>query len=90
MNCYRQMDAGATVTFQIDGNMLVLYRTLNTNRGVMEVCVDALPCELVDNYSATRLLQQPVTFTGLGAGVHTVQVSNTSSAIIDLDAVEAQ
>ena len=76
----------ATVSFLIEGEGLILYRTLAFNRGPMEVCIDGI-CQTVDNYDVGVLYTQPVIFPGLGPGIHAVTIRNTSAAYIDLDAV---
>jgi hypothetical protein len=50
--------------------------------------VDAT-CQTVQNYSASILWAQPVTVaSGLANTTHSVTIRNTTSAIVDLDAVE--
>jgi hypothetical protein len=80
-------DPNATISFSIEGSGLTIYRTMYTNRGPMQVCIDGA-CQTVQNYNATTLWAQPVSFTGLVVGTHSVTISNTSTAYIDLDAVE--
>ena len=76
----------ATVSFSIEGEGLILYRTLAFNRGPMEVCIDG-GCVIVDNYDVGVLYAQPVIFPNLGPGIHAVTIRNASTAYIDLDAV---
>ncbi|NLF74479.1 MAG: S8 family serine peptidase, partial [Chloroflexi bacterium] len=77
----------AVVSFEITGEGLILYRTTNTNRGLMEVCIHST-CQTINNYSPTVQWQQPVAFRNLGSGTHLVQIRNKSNAYIDLDAVQ--
>lgn len=77
----------AAVDFTFEGSGVTIYRTLYSNRGSMEVCVDGT-CETVANYSASVQWNQPCTIDGLTSGTHNVTISNTSANYIDLDAVE--
>lgn len=80
---------GATATFQFDGKSFTLYRLLDVTRGMMEVCIDAEPCQQVDNYSATQRWQQAVTLSASTVGAHTVTIRHlTSGKYLDIDAIE--
>ena len=78
-------DAG--VSFQFTGDALILYRTLNLDRGTMEVCID-LACQTINNYSPTIVWNAPVSFYNLGNTTHKLTIRNLSSSYIDLDAVQ--
>jgi hypothetical protein len=79
-----------TASFGITGaNRLTIYRTMNSNRGPIEVCVDA-SCRTVQNFSASLAWAQPVVFDGLTTVTHTVTIRNTSTALIDLDGVRVE
>ncbi len=81
-------DPAATVEFSFTGTDVTIYRTLYSNRGDMEVCVDSA-CHTVSNYSASLVWAEPYDWPDtLSAGEHTVTISNSSTAYIDLDAVE--
>jgi hypothetical protein len=87
-------DNSAQIAFQIDGDGLVLYRTLHvSNPGDMEVCIDgeASPCAItIDNSSTTTEWTRPYFITGLGAGTHLIVINNTSpvGGLFELDAVQ--
>ncbi|MBN1286999.1 MAG: PKD domain-containing protein [Anaerolineae bacterium] len=79
-------DTSATASFKIDGAALILYRTIEVNRGPMEVCIDG-NCQIIQNYGSIQW-QAPVTFSGLGSGIHYVTIRMADVQYIDLDAVE--
>ncbi|MBN1121876.1 MAG: S8 family serine peptidase, partial [Anaerolineae bacterium] len=79
-------DPAAQVLFSMEGDTLTLIRTTGPTYGTQQVCIDAV-CDTVSNTSATWLRRQPVTFGGLGSGVHTVTITNYSGTN-DLDAVK--
>jgi hypothetical protein len=54
----------------------------------MEVCIDDDPCAVVSNHSAATLYRQPAAFSNLGAGIHNVVIRTTSTATVDIDAIE--
>ncbi len=78
---------GAMASFQFDGTGFTLYRLMSDTRGNMEVCIDGA-CQTVNNYSAALLWNQPVSFGGLAAGVHSAAIRNASSAYLDVDAIQ--
>ncbi len=78
---------GAMASFTFDGTGFTLYRLKANTRGNMEVCIDGA-CQTVNNYSATLLWNQPISFGGLAAGVHSAAIRNASSAYLDVDAVQ--
>ncbi len=80
-----QLDA--TASFSFDGTGFTLYRLMNDQRGLMEVCIDGA-CQTVNNYSATQLWNQPVTFGEYAPGIHSVTIRNAESKYMDVDAVE--
>ena len=80
----------AQASFDITGaNRLTIYRTLYSNRGPMEVCIDTA-CQMVQNYSEPVQWQQPVEFDVSSTATHTVTIRNPSSAYIDLDAIRVE
>jgi M6 family metalloprotease-like protein len=84
----RTNQQNASVVLRYIGSAVTIYRTLGSDRGTMEVCVDG-SCQTVNNHAATLQWAQPVTFTGEGSyGLHEVEITNISTAIVDLDAVE--
>jgi len=80
-------DPSATVSFCINGSQMTIYRTKHPNRGPADVYIDGAFHSTMQNYNATLVWAVPEVFSGLGAGTHTVEIRNTSSAYIDLDAV---
>jgi uncharacterized repeat protein (TIGR01451 family) len=91
---HHSTDSSAQIYFRIDGDGLILYRTLRaSNPGDMEVCIDgeASPCAiLIDNSAATTTWADPYMITGLGAGVHLIEINNVSpvGGQFELDAVQ--
>jgi RHS repeat-associated protein len=79
--------AGNLIEFQFDGNALTLYRLVASGWGTMEVCIDSQCWNISDNAGST-LYQKPVSFTGLGAGIHAVRIRNTANTYINLDRVD--
>jgi hypothetical protein len=89
---YREThDTSATVTFTFTGGTtLTIYRMLGSNRGPMQVCVDGA-CQTFDGSSASTLYQQPLVFNVSDPNaIHRVEIRNTSSSYIDLDAIRVQ
>jgi hypothetical protein len=82
-------DVTATVDFQFEGDILVLYMTQSPDRGEVDVCIDADPCQRIDNYYSTTAWEVPQVFTDLGSGVHSVEIRNVSGGRnrIDLDKI---
>ena len=80
--------ADEEISFCFSGTAFTLYRTLASNRGEMEVCVDS-SCQTVSNYAEATQSKQPVTFDGLSEETHTVTLSKSADdgSYIDLDAV---
>jgi hypothetical protein len=68
---------GATVSFSFTGDGLVFYRTLVSNGGSFSITIDGVPQNFT-SANATTVWQQPIDFANLGAGTHTVVVTNTS------------
>lgn len=86
---FQTSELGASVTFQMRGDALVIRRPLDNTRGNMEVCIDG-ECTVVNNYVAgsTTYWQSPVSFTGLGSSIHNIEIRNTSAASLAIDAIE--
>ncbi len=83
-------DLNATASFQFTGNNLTLYRTRFSSAGAMKVCIDAQPCQTVDNYQLALQWAAPVTFSNLGSGTHQVVISNLSGNYIGIEAVQVR
>jgi V8-like Glu-specific endopeptidase len=79
----------AIAQFAINGDTLILYRTLASNRGNMEVCIGT-SCQTVSNNSATIQWNIPVTFNLGSVATRIVRIRNLSTSYIDLDRVEVR
>jgi hypothetical protein len=79
-------DKSATVTFSIDGDTLTLIRQTGPDFGTQQVCIDDV-CQEMDNNSPEWKKRQPVTFGGLGGGVHKVDIHIVSGPS-DIDAIQ--
>jgi Calcineurin-like phosphoesterase len=77
----------AAASFAFSGDGVVLYRTLASNRGDMEVCIDG-NCQTISNHDIGVRWNSPVSFTNLGSTTHTLTIRNLSTSYIDLDGVE--
>jgi hypothetical protein len=79
-------DPAATITFTLNGQSLMLYLTRRPDGGPVTVCIDQ-QCQLMDTWSPDTRWIQPVSFVGLNAGIHQVEIRKLSSAYLDLDAI---
>jgi hypothetical protein len=79
-------DDGDRLYFDFNGTSLTLYRITDSQRSYAELCIDGA-CQWVNNYSATELWQQPVTFI-VPDGIHSVRYRLINGDYFDLDAVE--
>jgi hypothetical protein len=87
---------GATAEFTFAGDAVRLLATLRSHRGVAQVSIDGVDYGTVDLSSAVTM-HQTVFFEadGLGAGEHTLTLTNTAqtnsgATRIELDAIEAE
>jgi hypothetical protein len=69
---------GASFSAQFSGDSLTWVYTKDSNCGVAKVTIDGVPAtpQTVNQYSPTEVLQAKQTWTGLGAGNHTVVITN--------------
>lgn len=88
---YATSTASASLTFV--GDEITWYTWKSPSAGRVQVSVDGVVKATIDNYSSTTTTMVTYTASGLGAGVHTVQISSTGTAnpsssgkIIHLDA----
>jgi RHS repeat-associated protein len=74
--------AGEEVNFHFYGNQLMLYYAKDTNRGIVQVCIDEGTanelCQNVDQYSATFAAKQ-TTAISVNQGGHTVVMRYTGT-----------
>ena len=85
----------ATLTFT--GTQVTYYYTKHSQRGKAQVTIDGVDKGVLDLYSATLLLQQTTTYSGLGSGIHTIHIEVTgtknpssSDVMVDVDAFRVQ
>ncbi len=78
----------AIATFAFNGTGIILYRSLASNRGPMEVCVDTT-CQTITSYNATIVWASPTATLDSGSvATRVVRIRNLSTSYIDLDAVQ--
>ncbi|MBI1281513.1 MAG: S8 family serine peptidase [Anaerolineaceae bacterium] len=77
----------AIATFAFNGTGIILYRTLGSNRGPMEVCIDS-SCQTINSFSTTGVWTSPTPTLDSGSvATRVVRIRNLSGSFIDLDAV---
>ncbi|MBN1965311.1 MAG: hypothetical protein JW910_11750, partial [Anaerolineae bacterium] len=76
----------SAVFFSFEGDTFTLYRRVGPTDGVMRVCIDGA-CSNVSNTDPVKQWGVPVTFSGLGAGLHTVGVYRVPGSKLFFDAV---
>ena len=81
------LDANAAMTFTFDGQSLVLYLTRRPDGGSVTACIDQ-QCQLMDTWAPETRSMQNVSFAGLSAGTHQVEIRNISGVYLDLDALQ--
>ncbi|NDJ75306.1 MAG: lamin tail domain-containing protein, partial [Chloroflexi bacterium] len=79
-------DPSATVSFQVQGDVLEVVYTKYGLFGPMQICVDS-DCATVDSYGDPPEWRKVWRYVNLGPGTHTVTISNASTAYISFDAV---
>ena len=67
--------AGARATYTFTGTSLRWYTVRGPDQGTATVTIDGLSYGTVNNYRATPLFGGFVSFTGLGAGTHTMVIT---------------
>lgn len=69
-------NAQDAITFTFEGSKITYYYTKHWNRGKAGITIDDIDKGVIDACSATTQWQQSALFSGLGAGVHTIHISN--------------
>lgn len=82
--------AGASFRFTFSGTEVTYIYSRAFNRGAAEVLIDGVSRGTVDLYSASIVWQSATRFPCSGAGPHTLEVRNTGTSFIDLDALEVR
>lgn len=85
------------VTFTFEGSQITYYYTKAFNRGKAVITIDGVAKPDIDLCTPypTVLWQQSTSYSGLGAGTHTIHIANggatgCSDSYIDVDKVEVQ
>lgn len=78
--------AGAALSLAFRGTGIVLRRTLDSDRGRSELCVDG-SCREVDSYAPKAALGSPIEASGLAPGIHHVTWRLLTGRFIDLEGV---
>jgi hypothetical protein len=84
---------GGTATYTFTGSGVTIWGVKDVDQGIAAFSVDGGPITYADDYASTRTPQAPLfSATGLGAGTHTVTISNTgaknSSSLNDTVAID--
>jgi hypothetical protein len=72
--------SGGTATYTFTGSGATIWGVKDVDQGIAGFSVDGGPVTYADDYASTRTPQAPLfTATGLGAGTHTITISNTGT-----------
>jgi hypothetical protein len=85
-------ESGASFTFS--GDVVTLYFTKASNRGVAAIVIDGIHKGYFDLFSSNTIWKDSLIFTNIGGGIHTINIavtgdSNGSSSgkFVDVDAI---
>lgn len=80
-------DAGAVVSFYMRGNALVIYQTVTTTAGLLEICIGET-CTSIDSNHIEDAWQIPFLISGFPYGVHEVLITRVSGDALTFDAID--